>query len=139
MKPRWSGASTARASPMSPTSKPNGSRKGPQTMPSPPANERPAPRRLPGAYRPGKARGIIGSILAVAILMAVCAAVTARLLQMGYRHVHLYTEHWRLAALKQYLKLGYVPFLDVPEARERWQGICAQLSWPFMPEAWRIA
>jgi mycothiol synthase len=68
--------------------------------------------------------------------MAVCAAVTARLIGAGYRDIHLYTEHWRLAALKTYLKLGYVPFLYLPEMPERWRVICAQLDWPFTPEAW---
>ena len=69
--------------------------------------------------------------------MAVCAAVTARLLDTGYRDVHLYTEHWRLAALNTYLKLGYAPFLYTPEMAERWRAICAQLQWPFTPELWR--
>ncbi|MHB8626336.1 MAG: GNAT family N-acetyltransferase [Aggregatilineales bacterium] len=69
--------------------------------------------------------------------MAVCAAVTARLIDFGYRNIHLYTEHWRLAALKTYLKLGYVPFLYAPDMLERWQTICTQLQWPFTPEAWR--
>jgi mycothiol synthase len=68
--------------------------------------------------------------------MAVCAAVTARLIDAGYRNIHLYTEHWRLAALKTYLKLGYVPFLYLPEMAERWRAICAQLHWPFTPEVW---
>jgi mycothiol synthase len=69
--------------------------------------------------------------------MAVCAAVTARLIDAGYRNIHLYTEHWRLAALKTYLKLGYVPFLYTPEMPERWQAVCEQLRWPFTPEWWR--
>jgi mycothiol synthase len=69
--------------------------------------------------------------------MAVCAAVTARLIDAGYRNIHLYTEHWRLAALKTYLKLGYVPFLYTPEMPERWQAVCEQLRWPFTPERWR--
>ena len=43
--------------------------------------------------------------------MAVCAAVTGRLIAAGYRDIHLYTEHWRLAAIKTYLKLGYIPLL----------------------------
>ena len=68
--------------------------------------------------------------------MAVSAAVTARLIDGGYRNIHLYTEHWRLPALKIYLKLGYVPFLYTPEMPERWQAICAQLQWPFTPEVW---
>ena len=69
--------------------------------------------------------------------LAVSAAVTARLLQAGYRHIHLYTEHWRLAALKTYLKLGYVPFLYLPEMLARWRALCPQLPWPFTPEPWR--
>jgi mycothiol synthase len=42
--------------------------------------------------------------------LAVGAAVTARFIEVGYRHIHLYTEHWRLAAIKTYLKLGYIPY-----------------------------
>jgi phosphosulfolactate phosphohydrolase-like enzyme/GNAT superfamily N-acetyltransferase len=68
---------------------------------------------------------------------AVSAAVTTRLIAAGYRAVHLYTERWRLAALKSYLKLGYIPFLSTPEMAERWRAVCAQLGWPFTPEAWR--
>lgn len=69
---------------------------------------------------------------------AVCAAVTARLIAAGYRNIHLYTEHWRLAAIKLYLKLGYVPFLYTPEMPKRWREICRQLDWPFTPEQWRL-
>ena len=69
--------------------------------------------------------------------MAVCAAVTARLINARYRNIHLYTEHWRLATPKAYLKLGYTPFLFTPEMPERWRPICAQLQWPFTPEVWR--
>jgi len=43
--------------------------------------------------------------------MAVSTAVTTRLIDAGYRNIHPYTEDWRLAALKTYLKVGYVPFL----------------------------
>lgn len=67
---------------------------------------------------------------------AVSAAVTARFIEIGYRNIHLYTEHWRLAALKSYLKLGYIPLLYLPEMAERWRAICAQLAWPFTPEVW---
>jgi len=68
--------------------------------------------------------------------MAVCVAVTARFIDAGYRDLHLYTEHWRLAALKTYLKLGYIPSLYTPEMPERWQVICGRLQWPFTPEVW---
>jgi GNAT superfamily N-acetyltransferase len=68
---------------------------------------------------------------------AVCAAVTARLLAAGYRNVHLYTERWRLAALKTYLKMGYVPFLYQAGMAEAWEAVCAQIGWPADPQTWR--
>lgn len=70
--------------------------------------------------------------------LAVCAATTARFIEAGYRNIHLYTDDWRLPALKTYLKLGYVPYLCTPEMPERWRAVCAQLDWPFTPEAWRL-
>jgi mycothiol synthase len=70
--------------------------------------------------------------------LVVSAAVTARLIAAGYRNIHLYTEDWRLPALKTYLKLGYIPFLYTPQMPERWQVICEQLHWPFTPELWRV-
>jgi len=69
--------------------------------------------------------------------LAVSAAATTRLIEEGYHDIHLYTEDWRLAALKTYLKLGYIPFLHMPEMLERWRTICAQLQWPFTPEKWK--
>lgn len=69
--------------------------------------------------------------------MAVSAAVTARFIDAGYHHIHLYTEDFRLPAIKTYLKLGYVPFLDTSRMSERWQVICMQLQWPFTPDEWK--
>jgi Acetyltransferases len=66
----------------------------------------------------------------------VCSAVTARLLEIGYDDIHLYTEDWRLAALKTYLRLGYQPMLLDQSYYQRWQQICQKLNWPFTPEAW---
>ena len=68
---------------------------------------------------------------------AVCAAVVGRFLRAGYRRIYLKTDDWRLAAIKSYLKLGFVPFLHHPEMAERWRGVCEQLSWPFVPQEWR--
>jgi mycothiol synthase len=68
---------------------------------------------------------------------AVVAAATTRMIAAGYRHVHLYTEPWRLAALKTYLRLGYVPLLKKSDAQTRWRGICDQLDWPFEPTVWQ--
>lgn len=62
--------------------------------------------------------------------IAVVAAVTARFIEIGYQEIHLYTEHWRLAAIKIYLKLGYIPLIDTLEVEKLWQHVCEQLSWP---------
>lgn len=70
--------------------------------------------------------------------MAVSAAVTARFIAAGYRNIQLYTEDFRLPALKTYLKLGYVPFLYTPDMPERWRAICAKLQWQFTPEKWKL-
>lgn len=67
---------------------------------------------------------------------AVCAAVVARLIVLGYRNIHLYTEDFRLAALKSYLRLGFIPRLATPDMAGRWQAICTQIGWPYTPEAW---
>ena len=68
--------------------------------------------------------------------LSVSAAVIARFCEEGFRKIHLYTEDYRLAALKIYLKLGFVPLLYTPEMPELWRAICHQLEWPFTPEAW---
>lgn len=68
--------------------------------------------------------------------MIVCTAATARLIRGGYRNIHLYTEDFRLAALKTYFRLGYVPLLYAPDMPDRWRTVCAQLGLPFTPEQW---
>ncbi|MCS6826262.1 MAG: GNAT family N-acetyltransferase [Caldilinea sp.] len=67
---------------------------------------------------------------------AVSAAATLRLLEEGYRHLHLYTEEWRFAALRTYLRLGYVPLLYASDMPERWRLVCTAVRWPFTPEVW---
>lgn len=67
---------------------------------------------------------------------SVSAAVIARCIEEDLRVIHLYTEDYRLAALKIYLKLGFVPFQSAPEMLDRWRVICQKLGWPFTPEAW---
>ena len=67
---------------------------------------------------------------------AVSAAVTRRLIEAGYRQIRLYSEDFRLAALKIYLSLGYVPELYEAGMAERWREVCTRLDWPFTPEAW---
>lgn len=72
----------------------------------------------------------------VGIGTAVVGVVVERFLQAGYSVIHLYTEVWRLAALKVYLRMGFVPYLQPPETIEQWGEICAQLDWHFTPEMW---
>jgi mycothiol synthase len=68
--------------------------------------------------------------------LAVCAAATAALIRSGYQKIHLFTDDHRLPALKTYLRLGYVPFLNLPDMAERWRIICTQLGWNYTPETW---
>ena len=68
--------------------------------------------------------------------LTVCAAVTALLLDAGYKRLYLKTDDWRLAALKTYFKLGWVPFLFAPDMKARWREVCGKLSWSFTPEDW---
>ncbi|QDT12377.1 GNAT family N-acetyltransferase [Planctomycetes bacterium K23_9] len=69
---------------------------------------------------------------------ALASAATARMIEGGYRHIELYTEHFRTAALRSYLRLGYVPYLYNDAVANVWQEICATLSWPFTPKAWPV-
>jgi mycothiol synthase len=64
------------------------------------------------------------------------AGATWRLYGAGYLDIGLGTEDFRLAAIKVYFKLGYVPVLTSEEVSARWQAICVQLGRPFTPEAW---
>lgn len=66
----------------------------------------------------------------------VCAAVTERFLQAGYKRIYIRTDDWRLPAIKTYLKLGYVPFLYQSDMEHRWRSVCEKLCWPFSPDDW---
>lgn len=68
--------------------------------------------------------------------LAVCAAVTRRFLETGYRRLYLRTDDYRLPAIKTYLRLGWVPFLFAPDMKERWRVACKELGWPFEPQNW---
>ena len=69
--------------------------------------------------------------------MALSAAVTARFIEARYRCIHLFTEHWRLAAIKIYLRLGYMPYLYSQEQPDLWREVCLKLNWHFTPENWQ--
>ena len=59
---------------------------------------------------------------------AVCAAATRRFIESGRQWVCLRTDDFRLAAIKVYLGLGYVPYLFAPDMRARWRRVCASLG-----------
>jgi len=69
---------------------------------------------------------------------AVSAAVTARLIQAGYQNMYLETHDFRLAAIKIYLSMGWVPFLYCEEMQGRWKAICDKTQWPYTPEQWTV-
>jgi len=57
----------------------------------------------------------------------VCAAVVGKHLTEGRGECMLTTHDWRLPALKQYLKLGFLPCLFHDSMRGRWETILNQL------------
>lgn len=69
----------------------------------------------------------------------VVTAALRRLIEGKYRNIHLYSEDYRLPALKTYLRLGFVPYLYAPDMAARWQKICELIGWSYTPEQWRPA
>ena len=67
---------------------------------------------------------------------AACAAVIERFRSAGYTRVYLQTDDWRLAAVRLYFRLGFVPFLYAPEMADRWRSICGKIGRPFTPRRW---
>jgi mycothiol synthase len=67
---------------------------------------------------------------------SVSAAVTARLVVAGYERIYLETHDFRLAAIRVYLGLGWLPLMYSVGMEARWRKVCAELSWPFTPEQW---
>ncbi len=51
--------------------------------------------------------------------------------------IDLYTEYYRPAAIKTYLKLGWVPAVQDEEREEMWRECCEEVVWEFAPEEWR--
>jgi mycothiol synthase len=67
---------------------------------------------------------------------AAAAAVTSKFIQCGYKVIHLFSEPFRLAALKIYLSLGYIPLLEPLESISIWKQVCIHLDWLFTPDEW---
>lgn len=68
--------------------------------------------------------------------MLLSSRVVQHLLSLGYEHIWTGVQGFRLAAIKTYLKVGFVPLLHQDDLPERWQRICMQLEWPYTPERW---
>ena len=66
----------------------------------------------------------------------VCLAVVQRLLSAGYNSIRLCVQEHREPAIRNYLSIGFEPFLHSPETVERWKRICEQLGIAFIPETW---
>lgn len=66
----------------------------------------------------------------------VSAMVVQRFISAGYESVRVCVQGFRLAAIKTYLRLGFVPFLHGEDIYLRWQKICERLDWPFEPDRW---
>jgi mycothiol synthase len=66
----------------------------------------------------------------------VVARVVARLIDIGYRHIFVGVQGWRLPAVKCYLRLGFVPLLHTEELLPRWRRICEQIAWPVNEAEW---
>ena len=58
----------------------------------------------------------------------VSSEATKRFLSAGYREIYLATDDWRVAAIKTYLGLGYVPFLWASYMEERWRLVCRNIE-----------
>jgi mycothiol synthase len=59
---------------------------------------------------------------------AVTAAVLNRFSELGYGSCVLTTDDPRLAAIKSYLRLGWLPVLNTPDMRCRWEKVLAGLG-----------
>ncbi len=68
--------------------------------------------------------------------MAVCIAALRRMLDAGYRDIYLLTDDHRLAAIRTYLKMGFVPFLCAPGMVSRWTAVGEKLAWHMEPDTW---
>lgn len=59
---------------------------------------------------------------------SVSAAATNKLIEAGYTKISLYTEDFRLPAIKTYLRIGFVPVLYLDEMESRWQRVFDSLA-----------
>lgn len=58
-----------------------------------------------------------------------CLAALHRLRERGYRRIRLFTNGWRLGAIKVYLELGFLPHYRDSLDPARWQEVLRTLGW----------
>ncbi len=66
----------------------------------------------------------------------VSAMVVERFISAGYESIRVCVQGFRLAAVKTYLRLGFIPFLHSEGVVLRWERICEQVGWPFEAGGW---
>lgn len=66
----------------------------------------------------------------------VAAAATNRLIEVSYKNIYVTTDDHRLAAIKIFIKIGFVPNLYRHDMYDRWKNIYKCLGQPFQPEQW---
>jgi len=69
--------------------------------------------------------------------LQITAFATNKFLAAGYSKIQLHTEYYRLAAIKTYLKVGYMPVVNGDSMRAMWRDTCHSLGWDFSPRRWR--
>lgn len=65
-----------------------------------------------------------------------CALATNRLQEDGFGTIFLSTGDDMPAAIRVYLRLGYIPCLYASDQRNRWARICEVTGSPFQPDQW---
>ena len=65
--------------------------------------------------------------------------VLQRLVSAGYTSIRVCVQGFRLAAIKTYFKVGFMPFMHQDEVFSRWRSICEQIEVPFCPNDWPSA
>ena len=69
---------------------------------------------------------------------AVSAAAVRRLLAAGYDRIYLRTDDVRIAAVRLYVRMGFVPYLFSDDMRGRWRALAEGLGFPYTPERWPV-
>jgi mycothiol synthase len=64
------------------------------------------------------------------------ALATIRLQRDGFGNIFLCTGDDLTAAIRVYLRLGYLPCLYASDQRTRWTRICEVIGYPFEPDLW---